>query len=393
MTNINLNSPEAIKTVFVNQLFDGAQMLNNVKLSIVNGRITEMDSQCPQRDAQQCDELISALVAPGFIDVQVNGGGGVLFNDDPCVDAITCIGRAHGEFGTTSFFPTLITDDVEKMQAAAEAISAAIKAQMAGVYGVHFEGPHLAKARKGVHAPEHIRPISDAEMALFTRQDLGQVIVTLAPENVSPSDISKLKNSGVIVCLGHSDADFATVIAAIDAGASGFTHLFNAMSPMQSREPGMVGAALLDESSWCGIIVDGHHVHNATLQLAIKAKPAGKVILVTDAMPPVGSTEHSFKLYGDDVIRSGDRLNALTGELAGSVLDMAGAVKNTINRLGVSPEEAIRMASLYPAQFLGLDKTIGMIGLGYQANFVVFDDKYNVTQTWLSGNKLAKNNN
>ncbi|MBW8189425.1 N-acetylglucosamine-6-phosphate deacetylase [Neiella marina] len=373
------------KQFFAKQFFDGQQLLANVAFTVANGCIDTLIKNAIEPTQATC---LEGLVAPGFIDIQVNGGGGKLFNQQPTLDTISCIGHAHRQFGTTGFFPTVITDDLTVMKQAADAVSKAIELGQTDVLGIHFEGPHLSVSRKGVHAEEHIRGISHSEFAQFTRADLGQVIVTLAPENVSCDDITKLTEHGVVVCLGHSDASYEQVQKAIDAGARGFTHLFNAMSPLQSREPGMVGAALLDENTWCGLIVDGHHVHQASLKLAVRAKATGKMMLVTDAMPPVGAEQPSFRLYGQEIVRTGDRLNAQTGELAGSVLDMAGAVKNTVEQLGLPLEEALRMASRYPAAFARTDHLLGDLSSGKHANFVVLNSDIAVQQTWLAGERV-----
>lgn len=368
------------QTICVERFFDGERMQNNVELSFSNGKIMNISTL-----DNTTDTIISGLLVPGYIDVQVNGGGGALFNHQPSVETIKTIGKAHAQFGTTGFLPTLITDNLEVMQQAADAIALAITTRCSGVLGIHFEGPHLSVPKKGVHSAEFIRAITDAEMAVFTRQDLGKVMVTLAPESVAIEQIKTLVAAGVHVCLGHSNADYQTVVNALSAGATGFTHLFNAMSAFQAREPGMVGAALLDEHSWCGLIVDGHHVHYDSARLAIKAKKTGQIMLVTDAMPPVGTSDDSFPFFGSKVIRTGDRLNALTGELAGSCLDMAAAVKNTVNHLHLDLEEALRMAASYPANFLGLSDTMGTLSVGANADFVILNNELEVTQTWISG--------
>ncbi|MBD1388170.1 N-acetylglucosamine-6-phosphate deacetylase [Neiella sp. HB171785] len=367
---------------FAKQLFDGQQLLDNVAFEVTDGWISEIQ---PRATIDAAMTFVDGLVVPGFIDVQVNGGGGVMFNQTPTASAINRIGQAHAQFGTTGLLPTVITDDIEVMTQAADAVSQAIAEGQHNVLGIHFEGPHLSVARKGVHAEHHIRPLTEREFDQFIRQDLGKVVVTLAPENVSTEQIARLTQHGVLVCLGHSNASFKQVQAAIAAGARGFTHLFNAMSPLQSREPGMVGAALLDNHTWCGLIVDGHHVHPATLQLAIAAKAAGKMMLVTDAMPPVGDSKPSFSLYGQEIIRTEDRLNAKTGELAGSVLDMAAAVRNTVSQLGLPLVDALKMASRYPAEFALLADEVGSLGAGKRANFVVLDAALMVQQTWLAG--------
>ena len=369
------------QTIVAERLFDGQQFHSELPITFEDGNIIAFDTVKGAKESK-----VNGTVCPGFIDVQVNGGGGVLFNATPTRQGIEAIGLAHAQFGTTAYLPTLITDNVSVMQHAADAVADAIAAKSSGVLGVHFEGPHLSIPKKGVHPQPHIRRISNAELEVFSRQDLGVRVVTLAPENVSPEVISALVESGVKVCLGHSNADYDTVKAALDAGATGFTHLFNAMSAFGSRSPGMVGAALESADAWCGLIVDGHHVHPAAAKVAINAKPQGKVMLVTDAMPPVGlDSEESFELFGAEVIRVGDRLNAVTGELAGCVLDMAGAVKNSVSMLELSPEEAIRMASLYPAKFLGIDKQFGSLEIGKRADLVLINDEYKVQQTYIGG--------
>ena len=331
---------------------------------------------------------LNGLVAPGFIDVQVNGGGGAFFNAQQNTDCLERIAKAHGKFGTTALMPTLITDKVEVMQAAADATAQAISEGIPGVLGIHFEGPHLSFPKKGTHSELFIRPISEQEFAIYARQDLGIKMITLAPENVNPTDIERLVACGVKVSIGHTNADYITTMAALNAGADGFTHLYNAMSPFTSREPGVVGAALWHDNSWCGLIVDGHHVHPLSAQLAIRTKQRGKVMLVTDAMPPVGTDDMEFDFFdGRKVVRTGDRLNSSTGELAGSVLDMASAVRNTVNTLEVSLSESLRMAALYPAQYLGL-RNKGKLLDGFDADFVVLDEQQYVKSTYIAGRSI-----
>ncbi|SHI09679.1 N-acetylglucosamine-6-phosphate deacetylase [Ferrimonas marina] len=364
----------------VPRLFDGEQFLSDAWLTVSAGQVVGLGQGKAPVDSQR----LEGTLVPGFIDVQVNGGGGVLFNAQPSVDALKTLIDAHRRFGSTGLMATLITDDLATLQRAADAIAQARSEQLPGLLGVHFEGPHLSVAKKGVHSAEHIRPLSEAEMAQFLRQDLGKVMVTLAPENVSREQIARLVAAGVRVCLGHSNADFDTARAALAAGASGFTHLFNAMSPFTSREPGMVGAALLDEQAWCGLIVDGHHVHNASLQLALKVRPVDRMLLVTDAMPPVGVPGESFELMGRPIRRQGDKLTAPTGELAGSVLDMASAVRASIATLGLEEGRALNMASRFPAEFLGLSEH-GHLRPGSPADMVLLDEQQQVKQSWIGG--------
>ncbi|MCF6435141.1 N-acetylglucosamine-6-phosphate deacetylase [Pseudoalteromonas sp. MMG022] len=365
------------------KLFDGFDFKENICFAVKNGKI------CFDVDA--CSDSIktlSGLVVPGFVDVQVNGGGGAFFNAQQSTACLDKMVSAHGQFGSTALMPTLITDKVDVMKAAADATAQALAQKQKGIVGIHFEGPHLSYPKKGTHSEQYIRPISEQEFAIYARQDIGIKMVTLAPETVPLDDIKRLVALGVKVSIGHSNADFDTTMAALRVGADGFTHLFNAMSAFTSREPGVVGAALWDDNSWCGLIVDGHHVHSASAKLAIRTKQRGKVMLVTDAMPPVGTNDMEFDFFdGRKVIRTGDRLNSTTGELAGSVLDMASAVRNTVNDLDVSLGESLRMASLYPAQYLGL-KGKGHLLQGADADFVVLDEQLFSQSTYIAGHQI-----
>lgn len=367
------------------RLFDGQHFVDDQVLTITNGVISAIDA-----DISNVDIKAAGLVVPGFIDLQVNGGGGVLFNDSPSLDKLKTIMAAHAKFGTTAMMPTLITDRIEVMAQAADAMAEAIKENVPGIVGIHFEGPHLSLAKKGTHCAELIRPISEAEWQVLSRKDIGQVMITLAPETVSTQDIARMVELDIKVSLGHTNADFVTAQKAIDAGATGFTHLFNAMSPLQGREPGVVGCALLNDNTQAGLIVDGHHVDYASCQLAIKAKPAGGIFLVTDAMPPVGTDIKEFPLYDKTVYVENGKLTSTTGELAGSSLDMATAVKNTHLELKVPLDEALRMASLYPAQYLYQKQNVlrGQLKVGQQADLVVLNDDFSVHETWISGRKV-----
>jgi N-acetylglucosamine-6-phosphate deacetylase len=343
----------------------------------------------PSEDARvrgaQVVDLAGCTLAPGFIDCQVNGGGGVLFNDQPNVDGIRRIAAAHRRFGTTGLLPTLISDDAAVMHAALEAVRAARAAKVPGVLGIHLEGPFLAPQRKGIHDAGKFRMPDASDLQIIAKADAGRVLVTLAPERASTEAVRELVEHGVIVAAGHTAATYAQVRAALDAGVRGFTHLFNAMSPLQSREPGVVGAALEDRDSWCGVIVDGHHVHPASLRIALAAKPRGKVFLVTDAMPPVGADHPRFTLNGEAITCADGLCTNAQGVLAGSALDMASAVRNTIALVGTPPDEALRMASTYPAEFLGLAQTHGRIAPGYVADLVALDAGFNVRRTWIGG--------
>ncbi len=339
----------------------------------------------PRVRAAKRHDLAGRYLLPGFIDCQVNGGGGVLFNDSPTPDGIRAIVAAHRRFGTTGMLPTLISDNVEVMRQAVAAVQQALDDGMPGVLGIHIEGPYLAPARKGIHDPAQFRQPGAEEVALLGSLDRGRTVLTLAPEQVRAEAIRSMVDNGIIIAAGHTAGDYEAIRAALDAGVTGFTHLFNAMSPLQSRAPGAVGAALEDPRSWCSLIVDGHHVHPATLRVAIAAKPHGKMFLVTDAMPPVGSNQDTFELNGDTITCREGRCQNAEGTLAGSALDMASAVRNCVEQLGLPLDEAARMASTYPADFLGLEKTHGRIAAGYRADFTVMDAEFHVHETWING--------
>ena len=330
-------------------------------------------------------DLDGGYLVPGFIDAQVNGGGGVLFNNDTSVDAINAIGRAHRRFGTTGFLPTLISDDAAVMQRAITATRDAIEQGVPGVLGIHLEGPYLAPARKGTHDDAKFRVPDADEIAMATSLDNGISLLTLAPERVPTESIRAIVRRGGIVTAGHTAGSYDEIRAGIDAGISGFTHLYNAMTPLQGREPGAVGAALEDDACWCGVIVDGVHVHPASLRVALKAKPRGRVFLVTDAMPMVGGDDPSFDLYGETITAVDGVVRNAAGALAGSALDMASAVRNSVHLLGLPLDEACRMAAQYPAEFLGIGGTHGRIAAGYRADLVLLDVEVCVQRSWIGG--------
>jgi N-acetylglucosamine-6-phosphate deacetylase len=350
---------------------------------IEKGRIAAVDETVPG-DAERVD-LAGQLLLPGFIDVQVNGGGGRLFNDDPSVETIATMAAAHRRFGTTGLLPTLISDDFSVIERAITAVDEAIDSGVPGVIGIHIEGPFLSNTRRGIHLASMLQPFDDRFLEVLCSARNGRTLVTVAPECISPAQIRRLVDGGVIVAAGHSDADYETVRAAIDAGVTGFTHLFNAMSQLTNRAPGMVGAALEDSTTYAGIIVDGHHIHPAALRVALQAKGTERLMLVTDAMPTVGADEQEFMLQGRAIRRDGDRLVSVDGVLAGSTLTMAAAVANAIEQGRLSIPEAVRMATSTPAQFLGIRAETGAIELGLSADLVVMTDDLTVTETWVKG--------
>jgi N-acetylglucosamine-6-phosphate deacetylase len=368
------------------RLLTGAGLVSGKTLLLAAGRIEAVadadDARCAGAETV---DLGGLLLLPGFIDVQVNGGGGVLFNDDPAPDSIRAIGAAHRRYGTTGFLPTLISDDLDTIARAIAAVQSALDAAMPGVLGIHIEGPFLNWARRGVHDSKHLRLLDASLVSLLSGLRGGRTVLTLAPEMTSPDVIAELTAGGIIISAGHSDASFAETTAAIEHGLRGFTHLFNAMARLEPRDPGIVGAALYDQSTWCGIIVDGHHVDPVMLKLALRCKRHDRFMLVTDGMPAVGSTEPSFVLQGRTIRVIDGICRDENGTLAGTALDMAAAVRNAVVLLGLDLVEAARMASEYPAEFLGLGHELGRIAPGYRANLVLLDDDFAVQKTWIDG--------
>jgi len=323
-----------------------------------------------------------AWLAPGFIDVQVNGGGDVLFNDDPTPAGIAAIAAAHRRFGTTALLPTLISDTREKMRAAGAAVDAAMKTNPS-VLGIHFEGPFLSPEKPGVHDPRMLRRPDASDVELLERRN-GVTLVTLAPEVVPAGFIASLARAGTKISLGHSMATYAQARAAMTEGLTGFTHLFNAMRPLASREPGPIAAALESENVWFGMIVDGAHVDPAMLRLALRGK--ARAMLVTDAMPPVGGRRATFMLGGREIKAEPGCCTRDDGTLAGTALDMATAVRNGVALLGLPLTAALRAASAEPAAFLGLSHRLGHLARGCRADMIALDPtKIQVLETWVAG--------
>jgi N-acetylglucosamine-6-phosphate deacetylase len=376
-----------VRTALVNgRILAGERIVTGQTVLLADGRIEAIalptDPRC--RDAASVD-LEGQLLLPGFIDVQVNGGGGVLFNDDPSPESIRAIGAAHRQYGTTGFLPTLISDDLDTIAQAIAAVQSSLDARRPGALGIHIEGPFLNWARRGVHDPKHLRRLDNGVISLLCSLRGGRTVLTLAPEMATADMIAQLTAGGILVSAGHSDASYAQTAAAIAHGVRGFTHLFNAMAPLAPREPGIVGAALYDANTWCGIIVDGHHVDPVMLKLALRCKRHDRFMLVTDAMPPVGSPATSFVLQGRTIHVADGVCRDENGTLAGTGLDMATAVRNAVHLLDLSVVEAARMASEYPAGFLGLDDELGRIAPGFRANLVLMDDDLQVRRTWIEG--------
>ena len=353
-------------------------------LLIAAGRIAQPDAAVA---ATQFD-LDDGFLLPGFIDTQVNGGGGILFNDNPTMEAIAAIGAAHRRFGSTAFLPTLISDDLDQVDTAMRAVEQAMDAAVPGVIGIHLEGPFLSETRKGVHDAGKFRRLDGRAIALLSSLRVGKTLVTLAPEECESADITALATAGVIVAAGHSNATYRQMADAFAAGVTGVTHLYNAMSPFTHRAPGVVGAALENRSVYCGIIPDGRHVDPAALRIAVNARPRDRFMLVTDAMPTVGSVDKSFVLQGKPIsVVDGVCVNE-NGVLAGSNLDMATALRNMVRMVGVTLEEASVMASAAPAAFLGACGR-GVLTPGARADLVWLGRDMMVRGVWIEGRRTV----
>ena len=369
-------------------IFDGEQRQEGLSLILEDDRILALVSAThPMLDGLPQFDLKGRMLVPGFIDIQVNGGGDVLFNDAPCLETLKTMARAHRQFGTTGFLPTLITTDIKTMQGAIAAVDAAMAEKVPGVLGIHLEGPFLSNLYAGVHRAERFIHLDDETIELVSALKSGVTLLTLAPECTSLANITRLRAAGIIVFAGHSGATYEQTKSAIKAGISGFTHLFNAMSPLTSRTPGMVGAALEDKQSWAGIIADGIHVHPASFSIAVAAKTRGKILLVTDAMPTVGGKQAAFKLDGELIKVTDGRCENQAGSLAGSDLNMLEAVTNAMAFADLKREEAVSMASTYPAAAIGLQDELGCIKPGARASFVALDQQHRVVATWVDGKR------
>lgn len=362
------------------ELFTGDGIVQNATVRIDSGRIVDVASGIA-RDAVKLD----GLLAPGFIDVQVNGGGGVLFNDAQTVETLATIAGAHRQFGVTGFMATLISDERDKTVRAIEAVGEAIRAGVDGLLGLHLEGPWLSEPRRGVHPAKFLRQIDEQDLEALTRKQPFPLMVTVAPEQIGPATIRALTDAGVIVSLGHTAAAAEDVERAIDAGATGFTHLFNAMPPMEGRNPGAVGVALGRRDCWAGIILDGIHVHPASARAALAAKTADRLVLVSDAMATIGSAQDSMTLFGEAITVRDGALRTETGTLAGAHLELSGAVRNAMSLLNASREDALRMASATPANFMKVGHERGRIAPGYLADMVLLDHGMNAKATWIGG--------
>jgi N-acetylglucosamine-6-phosphate deacetylase len=355
------------------RLFDGERMLGRRVVVTEGGRVTAIlpaDAELPGCAIEDLPD--DAVLAPGFIDIQVNGGGGVMLNDSLSVEGIATIAAGHARFGTRFLLPTLISASRAEIAQAIGAAREAIAQGMPGVAGIHIEGPFINPHRHGAHPVANLlRPEPEDVDLLAGLGSAGATLVTLAPECVPEGFIRALVARGVKVCAGHSEATYDQMARARAEGLSGVTHLFNAMSQLGSREPGVVGAAMVDTDLAAGIIADGHHVSWPSFRAAFAAMGPERLMLVTDAMATTGSTRDAFELFGETIHVAEGRLVNAEGRLAGAHLDMSSAVLNAARHGGATLEQALTMATATPAAFLCLSESHGRIAPGRAAVFSV----------------------
>jgi N-acetylglucosamine-6-phosphate deacetylase len=370
------------------EIFDGAISRSDHAVIVKDGRVADVVPRAQLGADMRIEQLDGGVLAPGFVDAQVNGGGGVLLNDAPTPAGVARICDAHAKFGTTAMLPTLISDTPELTRRTIAAVRQAIADGLPGCVGLHLEGPFLSPERHGAHDAQMIRQMDDADVDAMLAIGIETLLVTLSPERVPPRIVRRLVDAGIIVSIGHSNATYDQILAAVAAGARGVTHIYNAMSPLQHRAPGVVGAALDSSDLWCGMIADGHHVHPAAIGIALRAKRRpGRIFLVTDAMSTVGSEIQEFNLNGRRISRSDGALVLDDGTLAGSDLDMMSAVRFMVQTIGLDMAEALRMAATYPADFLRRPD-LGRIVKGARADLVHIDAKLQAKAVWRAGMRL-----
>lgn len=357
-------------------------MREDCAVLIDRGQITQLVAEQSVPAGYEIERFAKGTLIPGFVDLQVNGGGGVLFNDQPNVEGITAIAAAHRRFGTTAMLPTLISDDLDVVARAIAAVDAAITQGVPGILGIHIEGPFLNIARKGIHDASKFAQLDEAAVELLSSLRNGKTLVTLAPECTTPAMIARLVERGVVVAAGHTTASYEVMTESVDAGLTGVTHLFNAMPPLSGREPGVIGAALSNRRIYAGIIADGYHVAAANLRLALTMKGADRMCLVSDAMPSVGTDLDRFRLGDVEITVEDGRCVDATGTLAGCHLHMASALRGMVAASGCSLEHASVMASRAPADFLGLSNQIGIIEAGLDASIVLLDEDLEVSRVY-----------
>ena len=371
------------------KLFTGENFLENKALLIEDKYIAGIVGKANIPKNFEIQKLNGGILSPGFIDLQVNGGGGKLFNNSPDKESLNTIIEAHQYFGSTSIMPTVISDSLNILQKCTETISNEINNNHS-LLGVHIEGPFFNAKYRGVHQKKYINTINASYLSLFEKLDEFPVMITLAPECISIKQLKYLKSLGFKILAGHTDASYDQLEEAIKYGLDGFTHLFNAMGQISAREPSVVGSAFDFDETSASIIVDLHHVHPSLINLSFKQKPKGKLFFVSDSMATINHAEPSFELYDEMVSESNGRIINSEGKLAGSSITQIDAIKNAYQKCNIPLESAIAMATLYPAKYLGVSHYIGQLKKGHRADLAHFDSSFKVRNVWLSGKKINR---
>ena len=371
------------------QIFCGERFYDDHALLVEGKSIVDIVDKNNTPDNFNKIELDQGILAPGFIDLQVNGGGGVLFNNSPNKESLNTIIKAHQFFGTTSVMPTVISDSLEVLEQCIKTVTEEIK-NNSSLLGIHIEGPFFNTKYRGVHQKKYISSINSDYLNLFESLKGFPVMLTLAPECISSQQLKHLTSLGIKTLAGHSDATYDELDDAIKNGLDGFTHLFNAMGQISAREPGVVGSALHFENTFASIIVDLHHVHPSLIQLAYQLKPTGKLFFISDSMATINHGKPSFELYDEVVNESDGRLVNSEGKLAGSSITQIDAVKNAYQKCNITLNQALAMASRYPAEYLGIENHLGSLKPGYRADLVHFDSNFKVHNAWVSGKQINR---
>ena len=371
------------------KLFNGIDFIEHKALLIDDQHIAGIVNEDAIPTDFQVKKIEGGILSPGFIDLQVNGGGGKLFNNSPDKESLNTIISAHQYFGTTSIMPTVISDSLNILQKCTDTISNEIDNNHS-LLGIHIEGPFFNVKYRGVHQKQYINTINASYLNLFETLDKFPVMLTLAPECISIKQLKHLKSLGFKILAGHTDANYDQLEEAIKYGLDGFTHLFNAMGQISAREPGVVGSAFDFDETSASIIVDLHHVHPSLINLSFKQKPKGKLFFVSDSMATINHGEPSFELYDEVVSESNGRIINSEGKLAGSSITQIDAIKNAYQKCSIPLESAISMATLYPAEYLGVSDYIGQLKKGYRADLAHFDSNFHVQNVWLAGKQIKE---
>ena len=371
------------------KLFNGKKFIEHKALLIDDQHIAGIVNEDAIPTDFQVKKLEGGILSPGFIDLQVNGGGGKLFNNSPDKESLNTIISAHQYFGTTSIMPTVISDSLNILQKCTDTISNEIDNNHS-LLGIHIEGPFFNVKYRGVHQKQYINTINASYLNLFETLDKFPVMLTLAPECISIKQLKHLKSLGFKILAGHTDANYDQLEEAVKYGLDGFTHLFNAMGQISAREPGVVGSAFDFDETSASIIVDLHHVHPSLINLSFKQKPKGKLFFVSDSMATINHGEPSFELYDEVVSESNGRIINSEGKLAGSSITQIDAIKNAYQKCSIPLESAISMATLYPAEYLGVSDYIGQLKKGYRADLTHFDSNFHVQNVWLAGKQIKE---